>query len=98
MCQAKKVIKYMGVMLDSKLTFGEQILRVADKAAALTMMLSRIMAYVHGLRSCKRYLLMCTADSMMFYGAEGESMRCDLKNIASVSCLPTARYPSSRYS
>ena len=31
MVQTKKAIKYLGVMLDIKLTFGEQILRVADK-------------------------------------------------------------------
>ena len=34
--QTKKAIKYLKVMIDTNLTLGEQILRVADKAAAVT--------------------------------------------------------------
>ena len=31
--QTDKAVKYLGVMLNTKLTFGEQILKVSDKAA-----------------------------------------------------------------
>lgn len=68
--QTKPAAKYLGVMIDTKLTFGEQIQRAADKAASATMALSRIMANTHAPKSSKRRLLMTTVQSILLYGAE----------------------------
>ena len=42
--QTKKAIKNLGVIFDTKLTCGKQILNVADEAVAVTTIFSRIMA------------------------------------------------------
>ena len=60
----KAAIRYLGVMLDTKLTFWDQIRKGADKAA-----LSRMMANIGGSRPCVRRLFHY-ADSIMLYGAE----------------------------
>ncbi|XP_047353580.1 uncharacterized protein LOC124950651 [Vespa velutina] len=57
-------------MLDSKLNYGEHIIRAADKAAKVTASLGTLMANVNGPRSCMRRLLMRTAAAVMLYGAE----------------------------
>lgn len=66
----KPTVKYLGVTMDNKLSFGEHIRRAADKAALLTTSLSRIMANTHGPMACKRRLLVNTAQSILLYGAE----------------------------
>ena len=63
-------VKYLGVTLDNKLTFGEHIRKAADRAAAVIAALSKVMANTTGPRPCKRRLLMRTAESIMLYGAE----------------------------
>lgn len=40
--EAKGALKHLGIMLDTKLTFWEQIRRAADKAATVTTALSRL--------------------------------------------------------
>ena len=66
----KAAIRYLGVMLDTKLTFWDQIRKGADKAAEVTASLSRMMANIGGPRPCVRRLLLRTAESIMLYGAE----------------------------
>ena len=57
-------------MLDTKLTFWDQIRKGADKATEATASLSRMMANIVGPRPCVRRLLLRIAESIMLYGAE----------------------------
>lgn len=68
--QAARVLKYLGVMIDQKLTFWLQLCKAADKADTLVAMLSRLMPNITGPRSSKRRTLMTVAHSIMLYGAE----------------------------
>ncbi|XP_033221017.1 uncharacterized protein LOC117175416 [Belonocnema kinseyi] len=63
-------IGHLGIRMNNKLSYWEQIIQAADIAAAVTMALSRIMANVHGPRASKRRLLMTVTQSIMLYGAE----------------------------
>lgn len=67
---AKPAVKYLGVLLDTRLNFWEHTRRAADKAATVTASLSRLMANTHGPKSSKRRLLMSTVHSILLYGAE----------------------------
>lgn len=84
----KPAVKYLGVIIDSKLNFGEHIRRAAEKAASQTASLSRIMANTHGPTTCKRRLLMNTVQSILLYGAEvwgaRTTIECYRKQLASV--------------
>lgn len=62
--------KYLGVTIDSGMTFAAHIRRVSEKAAQNTKMLSRLMANVGGPRPARRRLLMLTTQSILLYGAE----------------------------
>lgn len=67
---SKPAAKYLGVMIDSKLSFFEQIRQTAEKAARGVTALSRLMANVGGPKSSKRRLLMAAVQSTLLYGAE----------------------------
>ncbi|GHJ61426.1 hypothetical protein NOK12_39440 [Nocardioides sp. OK12] len=62
--------KYLGVMLDNKLKFGEHIIRAADKPVKLVASLGTHMAKVDGPRLCIRRLLIRADEAVMPYGAE----------------------------
>ena len=87
----KKAVKYLGVRLDAKLSYWDQIKYAAGKAANVTMKLSRLMANVGGPTARKRRLLMAVTESILLYGCEiwaictkdGE----DRKRMASVQIL-----------
>lgn len=68
--QTKATAKYLGVTLDTKLTYWAHIKRAVDKAAERTKALSRLMANVGGPKPGKRRLLMSTTHSILLYGAE----------------------------
>ena len=68
--ETKTSIKYLGMKIDSKLAFWEEISTRADKAARIVASLNRVMANVGGPRPCKRRLLLHTAESVMLYGSE----------------------------
>lgn len=68
--ETKPAAKYLGMMIDSKMNFFEQIRRTADKAAKGVTALSRLMANVGGPKSSKRRLLMSSVQSVLLYGAE----------------------------
>ena len=68
--ETKKAVKYLGLMIDSKLTFWEQIRQAADKACTVTVALSRLMANVRGPKPSKRRLLMSITQAILLYGAE----------------------------
>jgi len=63
-------VKYLGVLLDNKLTFHEHFQKSCQKAAEVTKSLSRLMANVGGPRSGRRRLLMSTVNSILLYGSE----------------------------
>ena len=63
-------LKYLGVTLDTKLTFWPHIQRVTEKASQMTTALSRLMANVRGPRPAKRRLLMAVTHSVLLYGSE----------------------------
>ena len=75
----KAAIRYLGMMLDTKLTFWDQIRKVADMAAEVTSSLSRMMAKIGDSRPCVRRLLLGTAESIMLYGAEvfADAIQCE---------------------
>lgn len=68
--ETKGTAKYLGITIDSKLNFGEQIRLAADKAAMSVATLSRLMANIGGPAASKRRLLMSTVQSILLYGAE----------------------------
>lgn len=67
---AKRAVKYLGVRLDTKLSYWEQIRTASEKAAKITTMLSRLMANVGGPSASKRRLLMSVTHSILLYGCE----------------------------
>src|SRR5579871_5479162 len=86
--QAKPAVKYLGVMLDVKLTFWPQIQQLATKAAAVTGALGRLMKNVGGPKPSKRRMLMVTAQAILLSGAEvwGDALKVEKyrKRMASV--------------
>lgn len=65
-----KYVKYLGIRLDSKLTYSEQIKYAANKASKITGQLSRLMANIGGPIASKRKLLMEASTSILLYGCE----------------------------
>lgn len=68
--QTRSAVKYLGILIDRKMTFFDQIKKTADKAEEGIMALSRLMANVSGPRSSKRRLLMGAVQSVLLYGSE----------------------------
>ncbi|XP_033214052.1 uncharacterized protein LOC117171108 [Belonocnema kinseyi] len=67
---AKTAIRHLGIWIDNRLSFGEQVKQAANKAAVVTTSLSRLMVNINGPRPSKRRLLMSVTQSIMLYGAE----------------------------
>ncbi|XP_054281266.1 uncharacterized protein LOC128998934 [Macrosteles quadrilineatus] len=68
--QTKRTAKYLGVMVDNKLSWRDQIFCTVDKAARSVASLSKFMANVGGPRSSRRRLLMSAVQSVLLYGSE----------------------------
>lgn len=68
--RVQKTVKYLGVQIDQKLNFWEQIKNASDKASKTTTQLSRLMANVRGPSSSKRKLIMAVTHSILLYGSE----------------------------
>jgi len=66
----KRSVRYLGVHLDSKLTFWAQIQQATTKAARMTALLSRLMSNTGGPTASKRKLLMTVTESILLYGSE----------------------------
>ena len=64
--QATRVGKYVGVSIDSNMIFFAQICKTADKAANVTVSLSRPMANTIGPSPSKCRLLMTAVQSRLF--------------------------------
>ncbi|XP_046837591.1 uncharacterized protein LOC124432623 [Vespa crabro] len=63
--QAKPSVRYIGVMLDYKLNYGEHIIRAADKAAKVVATLGTLMANVNGPRPCIRRIRMRAVEAVI---------------------------------
>ena len=66
----KRSIKYLGILLDSKLKFWPQIHHAVNKAGRATASLSKLMANTGGPTADKRKLLMATTQEILLYGCE----------------------------
>lgn len=66
----KKTVNYLGIRLDSKLTFSAQIDYASMKATVITAQLSRLMTNIGGPLPKKRKLLMEACNSILLYGCE----------------------------
>lgn len=65
----KGSIKYLGIWLDSKLTYTVHVNRIIEKAQRTVTALSMIMPNVGGPRATKRKVLSCVVHSQLLYGA-----------------------------
>nr|CAH7734124.1 unnamed protein product [Callosobruchus chinensis] len=68
--ESKCAVKYLGEIIDAKLTHFKQICAAAHKAAKMVASLSRLMPNIAGPKPSKRRTLMSAAHSIMLYGAE----------------------------
>ena len=68
--QTKAAVRHLGIMLDTKLTYWEQIRRATEKGDAATTNLSRLMANVDGQKPSKRRVLISVVHSILLYDAE----------------------------
>ena len=67
MVESKRAVKYLVVLIDSKLSFFEQIRLTVDKGM---LSLSRLMINIGGPKSSRRKILMAAVLSVELYGAE----------------------------
>lgn len=70
-CQisSKRSIRYLGVQLDTRLSFNAHVDYACNRAADVTQSLSRLMPNIGGPRQVRRRLLASVANSIMLYGA-----------------------------
>lgn len=61
-------IRYLGVMLDARLNFKQQVEHVSAKASAVVASLARLMPNVGGPRQSRRLLLSSVVTSVLTYG------------------------------
>lgn len=65
-----KDIPYLGVTIDSGLTFSEHVIRTCEKTKSLLKYLSSIMPNVNGPEAKKRKILRSSAQSIILYAAQ----------------------------
>jgi hypothetical protein len=65
---SKRVLKYLGVMVDDRLNFNSHVDYACEKATKAVNALARIMPNGYGPSSTKRRLLACVASSILRYG------------------------------
>lgn len=94
---SKPSIRYLGVMIDSRLNFGEHVMVTCQKAARVGASLSRIMPNIGGPRQDRRVLLSSVVSSVMYYAApvwscalERAKCRQRLASVQRLSSLRTA--------
>uniref|UniRef100_A0A2S2PBR3 Retrovirus-related Pol polyprotein from type-1 retrotransposable element R1 n=1 Tax=Schizaphis graminum TaxID=13262 RepID=A0A2S2PBR3_SCHGA len=66
----KRSVRYQGVHLDTRLSFGQYVTTVAGAARKAASALGRLMPNVGGPKQCKRRLLMSVVSSRLLYGAQ----------------------------
>lgn len=98
--ETKKIMKYLGIRLDSKLSFWPQIQHATKKAAERVSLLSRLMANTGGPTACKRKILMATSQATLLYACEiwGEAIESKhRRNVLSSIQRTTALRVASAY-
>ncbi|CAI6376421.1 unnamed protein product [Macrosiphum euphorbiae] len=65
----KRAVRYLGVQLDTRLSFGKHVDSVTTGARKAASALGRLMPNVGGPAQCKRSLLMSVVHSRLLYGA-----------------------------
>ncbi|XP_046628298.1 uncharacterized protein LOC124309088 [Neodiprion virginianus] len=68
--ETKGEVKYLGVTVDTKMTFWPHVHQTAQKAAERIASSSRLMGNTNGPRPGKRRLPMSTVNSILLYSAE----------------------------
>lgn len=63
-------MKYLGVILDRAMTFGEHVKAATTKADNLAMKMARLMPNVRGPSSMKRIVLAEVVHTVLLYGEE----------------------------
>lgn len=95
----KKAAKYLGVTIDNRMNFAQQIKAGSEKAEKYVRHLSRLMANIGGPRASKRRLMMEVTNSILLYGAEvwGEKLEMESyrKHPASVQRRAALRIASA---
>ena len=66
---SKPHLKYLGVIIDARLTFKEHLTYSSKKAAGVSRLLSRLMPNIGGPRQSRRLLLSSVTSSILLYGA-----------------------------
>jgi Reverse transcriptase (RNA-dependent DNA polymerase)/Endonuclease-reverse transcriptase len=66
---SKRTIKYLGIMIDDKLSFRSHLEYMCTKASNINVALSRMLPNVGGPRSSRRILLASVVSSVLLYGA-----------------------------
>ena len=96
---SKKDLKYLGMKLDSKLSYWAQIKYATIKATEITTALSRLLANIGGPTESKRKLLLSVINSVLLYGSEiwADSLntKCKRKTLASVQRTAAIRVASA---
>ena len=67
--KSSRVIKYLGVMIDDRLSFGDHVKYACGKAAKVSAALARLMPNVGGARASRRMLLASVPKSIMLYAS-----------------------------
>lgn len=65
---SKRMLKYLGVMIDDRLNFNSHVDYACEKAAKAINVLARIMPNSYGLSSSKRRLLASVSSAVLRYG------------------------------
>ncbi|XP_060665478.1 uncharacterized protein LOC132797741 [Drosophila nasuta] len=66
---SKRTLKYLGVTIDSRLSFREHLQEVGRKAAVTNRALSRLMPNTRGPKQCRRALISSVTRSIALYAA-----------------------------
>jgi hypothetical protein len=75
----KKSIKYLGVVLDTRVSFSQHVQFAAQKVEGVIAALGRMMPNLRGPSSCTKKLLMSVATSTLLYGSESWGPRLKYK-------------------
>ncbi len=97
--KSKESIKYLGVMLDDRLSFKSHINYTCGKASRVYSALSNMLPNIGGPRSSRRLLLSRVVSSVLLYGApiwsEALGVKSNRKQLAKIYRLTTLRVISA---
>ena len=92
-------IRYLGVMLDARLNFKQQVEHVCTKASAVRVSLSQLLPNVGGPKQIRRSLLSSVVTSVLTYGiavwADALRIQGTRRRVASVYRLSALRVASA---